>query len=54
MSTVVLMLGSDTMVLPKPERPAFSVGRLPNEDSTSKSYNDNSINELTVTSFTPR
>ncbi|KAK2407514.1 cysteine-rich receptor protein kinase [Trifolium repens] len=48
MSTVVLMLGSDTMVLPKPERPAFSVGRLPNEDSTSKSYNDNSINELTV------
>ncbi|XP_045800519.1 cysteine-rich receptor-like protein kinase 10 isoform X2 [Trifolium pratense] len=49
MSTVVLMLGSNTMVLPKPEKPAFSVGRLPNEDLTSKSFN-----ELTVTSFTPR
>jgi len=55
MSTIVLMLGSDTMVLPKPKKPAFSVGRMFNDgDSTSKSYTDNSINELTITSFIPR
>lgn len=32
MSTVVLMLGSDTMVLPTPKQPAFSVGRISNEN----------------------
>lgn len=53
-STVVLMLGSDGIALPTPKRPAFSVGRVTNEDSTSKSYHDNSINELTVTRLIPR
>nr|ABE88080.1 hypothetical protein MtrDRAFT_AC147431g45v2 [Medicago truncatula] len=46
MSTVVLMLGSDTMPLPKPMKAAFSVGRMSNlEDSNSKSSKDNYVDE---------
>lgn len=48
MSTVVVMLGSDTISLPNPKHPAFSVGRKTREDeSTSK-------NELTVSTILPR
>ena len=55
MSTVVLMLGSDTMALPKPKQPAFSVGRMLSEnESTSKNSNYNSVNEVTVTNLAPR
>ncbi|XP_027192295.1 cysteine-rich receptor-like protein kinase 10 isoform X3 [Cicer arietinum] len=50
MSTVVRMLGSDTMALPKPKQPAFSVGRMSkNEDPTSKCYKDISVDEETLT-----
>ncbi|XP_052734037.1 cysteine-rich receptor-like protein kinase 25 [Vigna angularis] len=49
MSTVVLMLGSDTMALPKPNHPAFSVGKLTyKEASTSRSSKNLSINDVTV------
>ncbi|WVZ02047.1 hypothetical protein V8G54_022853 [Vigna mungo] len=49
MSTVVLMLGSDTMTLPKPNHPAFSVGKLTyKEASTSRSSKNLSINDVTV------
>ena len=38
MSTVAVMLASDTMALPKPNQPAFSVGRMVmGGGSTSKS-----------------
>ncbi|RDX90532.1 Cysteine-rich receptor-like protein kinase 25, partial [Mucuna pruriens] len=55
MSTVVLMLGSDTMTLPKPNHPAFSVGRMTsNEASTSGSSKNLSINDVTVSTILPR
>ena len=40
MSTVVLMLGSDTMTLPKPTQLAFSVRRLVKEQD---SFSNNSM-----------
>nr|KYP56629.1 Cysteine-rich receptor-like protein kinase 10 [Cajanus cajan] len=55
MSTVVVMLASDTMVLPNPNHPAFSVGRkTKEEESTSKTSKDPSVNEVTVTNILPR
>jgi len=49
MSTVVLMLGSDTVTLPKPNHPAFSVGKLSSKQaSTSTSSKNLSINDVTV------
>jgi hypothetical protein len=56
MSTVVRMLGSDTAVLPEPNQPAFSVGRMSkNDDSTSKTSKDNySVDEVTLTIVSPR
>ncbi|XP_027353745.1 cysteine-rich receptor-like protein kinase 10 [Abrus precatorius] len=55
MSTVVVMLASDTMALPKPNHPAFSVGRMtPKEASTSKSSKNLSINDVTVSTILPR
>lgn len=54
-STVVLMLGSDTIPLPKPNHPAFSVGRMTlNEASTSGSSKNLSINDVTVSTMLPR
>ncbi|KAK7405576.1 hypothetical protein VNO78_07024 [Psophocarpus tetragonolobus] len=51
MSSVVLMLGSDTMTLPKPNQPAYSVGRTTlNETSTSRSSNNN----VTISNMLPR
>ncbi|KAL2326270.1 hypothetical protein Fmac_025328 [Flemingia macrophylla] len=45
MSTVVVMLASDKIDLPKPNQPAFSVGRITLGDaSTSKSSKNLSIN----------
>ncbi|CAJ1958721.1 unnamed protein product [Sphenostylis stenocarpa] len=45
MSTVVVMLASDTVTLPHPNYPAFSVGRKIKEDeSTSKGSQDPSVN----------
>ncbi|XP_061376723.1 cysteine-rich receptor-like protein kinase 10 [Gastrolobium bilobum] len=55
MSNVVVMLASDTMALPKPNHPAYSVGRMNSgEASTSKSSNNPSINDLTVSNILPR
>jgi len=55
MSTVVVMLASDTMTLPKPKQPAFSIGRMTSADSsTSKSFKDPSINDVTVSNILPR
>ncbi|RYR32492.1 hypothetical protein Ahy_A10g047047 isoform E [Arachis hypogaea] len=48
MSTVVVMLASETMTLPNPNHPAFSVGRKfgKEDESTSKTSKDNiSVNE---------
>ncbi|XP_027910258.1 cysteine-rich receptor-like protein kinase 25 [Vigna unguiculata] len=55
MSTVVLMLGSDTMTLPKPNHPAYSVGRLTSNDaSTSRSSKNLSINDVTFSTVLAR
>ncbi|KOM49462.1 hypothetical protein LR48_Vigan08g028900 [Vigna angularis] len=55
MSTVVLMLGSDTMTLPKPNHPAYSVGRLTSNDaSTSRSSKNFSINDVTFSTVLAR
>ncbi|XP_027353743.1 cysteine-rich receptor-like protein kinase 10 [Abrus precatorius] len=55
MSTVIVMLASETMSLPKPNRPAFSVGRMTFEEaSTSKSSKNLSINDVTVSNILPR
>ncbi|KAK4253208.1 hypothetical protein QN277_010801 [Acacia crassicarpa] len=56
MSTVVVMLASDTMTFPKPNRPAFSVGKmfLGDSSSTSKNSKDPSVNEVTMSLITPR
>ncbi|KAF7836273.1 Cysteine-rich receptor-like protein kinase 10 [Senna tora] len=55
MSLVVVMLASETMTLPNPKNPAFSVGRMTKEESsTSKNSKDPSVNEVTVTHIIPR
>lgn len=56
MSTVVVMLASDTMTFPKPNHPAFTVGKmfLGYSSSTSKNSKDPSINEVTVSHIIPR
>ncbi|MED6120353.1 hypothetical protein PIB30_118685 [Stylosanthes scabra] len=58
MSTVIVMLASETMALPKPNHPAFSVGRKINkeEESTSKASNKDypSVNEVSVSNILPR
>jgi len=46
MSNVVVMLASDTMALPNPKHPAFSVGR--------KVTDDPSVNEVTISNIIPR
>ncbi|KAI4323621.1 hypothetical protein L6164_023214 [Bauhinia variegata] len=55
MSGVVVMLASDTMTLPHPNHPAFSVGRMAlGDSSTSKNSKDPSINDVTVSLVAPR
>ncbi|KAL9298274.1 hypothetical protein ACSQ67_024170 [Phaseolus vulgaris] len=55
MSTVVLMLGSDTMTLPKPNHPAFSVGKLTSKEAlASESSKNRSINDVTVSAVLAR
>ncbi|XP_028798400.1 receptor-like serine/threonine-protein kinase SD1-8 [Neltuma alba] len=51
MATVVLMLSSETVLMPQPKSPGFCVGRNPNETETSSSKQDQSysVNEVTVT-----
>ncbi|XLU76299.1 hypothetical protein S245_035352 [Arachis hypogaea] len=57
MSTVVVMLASETMTLPNPNHPAFSVGRKfgKEDESTSKTSKDNiSVNEVSISNVFPR
>ncbi|KAI4332892.1 hypothetical protein L6164_017766 [Bauhinia variegata] len=53
MSSVVLMLGSQTMTLPKPRQPAFSVGRVVSEQESpsNNAVHHESINEPEVRIF---
>ncbi|XP_044482991.1 cysteine-rich receptor-like protein kinase 10 isoform X3 [Mangifera indica] len=55
MSSLVVMLASDTIVLPKPTEPAFSVGRVVNlAQSSSDGKVASSNNEVTLSSVSPR
>ncbi|XP_022633642.1 cysteine-rich receptor-like protein kinase 10 isoform X2 [Vigna radiata var. radiata] len=55
MSDVVVMLASDTVAVPKPKHPAFSIGRMASEEvSTSKSSKNLSINDITSSITLPR
>nr|KYP34445.1 Cysteine-rich receptor-like protein kinase 25 [Cajanus cajan] len=55
MSDVVVMLANDTMALPKPKNPAFSIGRMASEEvPTSKSSKNISNNDVTVSITFPR
>ncbi|XP_027348623.1 receptor-like serine/threonine-protein kinase SD1-8 isoform X3 [Abrus precatorius] len=51
MSSVVLMLSSDTASMPQPKNPGFCLGRNPMETDTSSSKQDESctVNQVTVT-----
>ncbi|KAK2997474.1 hypothetical protein RJ639_026252, partial [Escallonia herrerae] len=53
MSNVVALLGSESMALPQPSRPAFSVGRTAHRIDLSLPT-DPSINQVTVSSMLPR
>lgn len=52
MLSVDIMLKSDTTTLSQPQRPAYSVGRLPDHQKTC--YNNLSINNFTVSNIHPR
>ncbi|CAL5410850.1 unnamed protein product [Camellia sinensis] len=55
MSSVVVILESDTMTLPQPTRPAFSIGRLALKSAQpSTNVNALSINEVTLSDVSPR
>ncbi|KAJ4840529.1 hypothetical protein Tsubulata_027341 [Turnera subulata] len=54
MSSVVVMLRSDTISLPLPREPAFSVGRVAGRASQSSSDKVWSLNDVTVTKLLPR
>lgn len=53
MSSVIIMLRSDSAILRQPERPAFSVGRLA-DDSKVGNGSTGSANCVTVSSVVPR
>lgn len=52
MLSVVMMLNCETTALTQPERPAYSVGRLPNHQKTC--HNNLSINDLSISNAYPR
>ncbi|PON84309.1 Cysteine rich receptor like kinase [Trema orientale] len=56
MSSVVQMLTTETISLPKPERPAFSVGRFTNDTGNNQDVGAEgcSDNGLTISTFGPR
>ncbi|KAI4296562.1 hypothetical protein L6164_036511 [Bauhinia variegata] len=55
MSSVVLMLSSETAPMQQPKRPGFSVGRKPIEiDSSSSKQKSCSVNHVTITIVDPR
>ncbi|XP_027354544.1 receptor-like serine/threonine-protein kinase SD1-8 [Abrus precatorius] len=51
MSSVMLMLSSETSLMPQPRNPGFSIGRNPAETDSSSSKQDESwsVNQVTVT-----
>ena len=55
MSSVVVMLANETISLPLPAEPAFSVGRIVAEP-TQPTSNDRicSVNEVTISNLLPR
>ncbi|XP_022724304.1 receptor-like serine/threonine-protein kinase SD1-8 [Durio zibethinus] len=56
MSTVVLMLNSDTAIMPRPKTPGFCLGRnvLETDSSTSKQDESCTVNQVTVTMLDAR
>ncbi|XP_027910119.1 cysteine-rich receptor-like protein kinase 10 isoform X3 [Vigna unguiculata] len=55
MSDVVVMLASDTVAIPKPKYPAFSVGRMASKIvSTSRTSENLSIHDITTSITLPR
>ncbi|KAL7244083.1 hypothetical protein ACSBR1_016336 [Camellia fascicularis] len=55
MSSVVVILESNTVTLPQPTRPAFSVGRLTLKSAQSlPNVNALSVNEVTLSNVSPR
>ncbi|GKV19318.1 hypothetical protein SLEP1_g29598 [Rubroshorea leprosula] len=55
MSSVIVMLASETITLPKPTEPAFSVGRVVAEPVLPSLDNIvNSVNEVTLSSVSPQ
>nr|DAD20612.1 TPA_asm: hypothetical protein HUJ06_022075 [Nelumbo nucifera] len=55
MSNVVVMLGSESIALPQPKRPAFSVERfIMNSEQSSSNAEDGSINDVTISNVAPR
>ncbi|KAK6264896.1 hypothetical protein SCA6_020330 [Theobroma cacao] len=55
MTSVIVMLESETITLPQPAEPAFSVGRVVAEP-TEPTSNDRicSVNEVTISNLSPR
>lgn len=56
MSSVVLMLSSETATMPQPKQPGFCLGRNPAETSSSSSRQEESftVNHVTVTMLDAR
>ncbi|XP_073268440.1 cysteine-rich receptor-like protein kinase 10 [Populus alba] len=54
MSSVLHMLASDTITLPIPKQPAFSIGRFVAMEGQSSNQKVCSVNELTFTVLSPR
>ena len=52
MSSVVVMLKSETVTLHQPERPAFSIGRFTDWDE--RNVSGHSVNGLTISNIGPR
>ena len=53
-SSVLHMLASDTITLPIPKQPAFSIGRFVAMEGQSSNQKVYSVNELTFTVLSPR
>jgi len=54
MSSVLLMLISETAVLPQPKQPGFYMERIPEESHYLMGESSSSINEMTVTQLEAR
>ena len=54
MSSVVVMLASDSIKLPQPTQPAFSVGRVARLSQLSQDATVCSVNEVTLSILSPR